>query len=462
MKKFIKNHCIAIFFIISSVFLITICLYLEKHFSQILPGTSLEQIKKSGKIRLITDNNATSYYIYQDRPMGFEYDMAKEFAKFLHVDLEVVTPGWSNIFSSLEQDKGDFIASSLTITEEREKIINFSQPYTDVQQKLIHHKLIFGIKKIKELAGKKIHVRKGTSYHARLEEIKQSGIDFEIMLYDNIPTEELIRMVAEREIKYTVADSNIALLNRRYYPDISIGLPLQEKESLGWAVRKENLSLLKKINEFLQTAEDQGLFGKIYEKYYGDIDIFDYFDLKKFHERIKTRLPKYKETIIKESNKFDFDWRMIAAVIYQESHYNPKAKSRTGVRGLMQVTLTTAMEMGIKNRLDPHQSIKAGIKYLNKMYKRFDKIEDNEQRLLFAMASYNVGYGHVRDAQALALDQGMEKNQWSSLKITLPLLTKRKYYKNTRYGYARGREPVKYVERILTYYDILKQKTQVL
>ncbi|MEA2060716.1 MAG: membrane-bound lytic murein transglycosylase MltF [Thermodesulfobacteriota bacterium] len=459
MKKILSINAAVLIFIISSAVLTgilikleTLSLYKEK------PITTLEKIRKTGKIRLITDNNANTYYIYRDTPMGFEYDMAKAFADFIKADLEVVIPGWNRMFNTLEHEKGDFIAAGLTITENRKERVSFSQPYLTVQQKLIHHKLIFGAKTIEDLSGRTIHVRKNTSYHTRLKEIQDSGIDITIKLHDNIPTEEFIRMVAERKIKYTIADSNIALLNRRYYPDIRIGLPVHEQQSLGWAVRKNDTALLEKIDLFLETAQEKGVFGKIYEKHYGDIDIFDYFDLKKFHERINTRLPKYKPAIIRESEKFNFDWRMIAAVIYQESHYDPMARSRTGVKGLMQITRETAKEMGIKNRIDPEQSIKGGIRYLYKMYKRFNEIKNREERLLFALASYNVGYGHVRDAQKIAVKKGLDKNRWRSLKKILPLLTQRRYYKETKHGYARGWEPVTYVDRILTYYDILKQK----
>jgi membrane-bound lytic murein transglycosylase F len=188
------------------------------------------------------------------------------------------------------------------------------------------------------------------------------------------------------------------------------------------------------------------------------VEIFDYVDVKTFHRRLDTRLPRYIDIIKKEAERYDFDWRFIAAVVYQESHYNPRARSYTGVKGLMQVTLRTAREMGIENRLDPAQSIHAGVKYMRKMYERFDDIDRRRDRLLIALASYNVGYGHVRDAQTIARRKGLDPEKWSSLKKTLPLLRYKKYYTTVRYGYARGTEPVRYVERILTYYDILRKK----
>ncbi len=458
MKKIIINNIIGIFILTSCFLLLIVCVHIKQ--SSYTGLHTLKKIKKTGILRLITDNSANTYYIYHDAKMGFEYDMAKKFAEFLHVSLVAEVPGWNNMFPFLIENRGDFIAAGLTITNKRKQKVDFSRPYMTIQQRLIHHKLVLNIKNINELAGKTIHVRRGTSYETRLEELVKSGIKINIVLHNNIATEDLIRMVADREIKYTVADSNIALLNRRYYPDIRIGFQIEDDENLGWAVRKGNQAFLKKINEFLTMAEKTGMQGKIYEKYYGSVEVFDYFDLKKFHERIDTRLPQYKDLIKKESRKYGFDWRMIASVIYQESHYDKNAISRTGVRGLMQVTLDTAKEMEIKNRRNPVQSIKAGIKYLDILYKRFDDIKDKNQRLLFALASYNIGYGHVRDAQELAAKKGMNKNSWLSLKKVLPLLSRRKFYKQTEYGYARGWEPVRYIQRILIYYDILKQKVR--
>jgi membrane-bound lytic murein transglycosylase F len=309
--------------------------------------------------------------------------------------------------------------------------------------------------------GERIHVRSGTSYQQRLQELQEEGLDFDIVLHRDLPTEELIRQVAEEEIKITIADSNIALLNRRYYPDIRIAFPIEEPQSLGWAVRSGDKKLLNKVNDFFDYIKHNGSFGDIYERYYRNVTIFDYVDLKKFHKRLETRLPKYESIIKREAEKHGFDWRMIAAVIYQESHFNPMARSYTGVRGLMQVTQRTAKEMGIKNRLNPVQSIKGGVHYLAKQYNRFGGIENLTERLLFALASYNIGYGHVRDAQRICRNKGWDPHKWVSLKKALPLLRFKKYFKNTRYGYARGTEPVRYIGRILTYYDIIKRKAHM-
>jgi membrane-bound lytic murein transglycosylase F len=457
-KKTIFILFVSGFMVVLCLELAFICVQKKKHGNLFIGGTTLYKINKAKTIRMITSANANSYYLYQDMPMGFEYEMAKAFADYLNLDLEVITPGWSSMPRFLEEGWGDFIAAGLTITKDREKVITFSNPYMTVQQKLIHHKLIYGVKTIEALAGKTIHVRRGTSYHATLEKIKQNGVDINIVLHDNTSTDELIRMVADRKIKYTVADSNIALLNRRYHPDIAIGIDIAQEQPLAWAVRSKDPKFLETMNQFLASAKTQEIQERLYKKYYSNVESFDYFDLKKFHERIVTRLPRYKDIIERESLKYGFDWRMIAAVVYQESHFNPWARSRTGVRGLMQVTMDTALEMGITNRLNPEQSLKAGIQYLDKLYQRFDEITDPHQRLLFALGSYNIGYGHIRDAQTIAQDLGWDKNRWHTMEKTLPLLTQKRYYKTTQYGYARGREPVHYIKQILTYYDILKQK----
>lgn len=457
MKSFLTKHFILLSLIIVTLGVVRFCVLMQHQKIDTTLNT-VEKIYKNGKLRLITNKAINTYYLYNNKPTGFEYDLAREFAKFMNVELDIITPGWNNMFASLDQDKGDFIAAGLSITAQRLDYADFSIPYMTIQQRVIHHNLIFCPKNIEKMELKTFHVRRGTSYHDRLAQIKASGVDLEYVLHNNIPTEELISMVHTREIKFTIANSNIALLNRRFFPDIRIGIPIQERESLAWAVRKNDGEMLKQVNKFFLHATNTGILKRITAKYYGNINNFDAYELKKFHERIKTRLPKYQEMIKAESAKHGFDWRLMAAIVYQESHFDPNARSFTNVRGLMQVTERTAREMGIKNRLDPQQSIRAGIKYLALMYKRFDYIEDESQRLLFALASYNVGYGHVKDAMGLAKKKGHDPNTWQGLKAALPLLSKAKYYNQTKYGYARGWEPVHYVERIQTYFDILKQK----
>jgi len=416
---------------------------------------TLKGIREAGEITVLTRNNGHCYYNYQDQPMGFEYELAKAFADHLGVKLKVKTPAWQDLFELLRTGEGDFIAASLTITPVRKDLADFSDGYMTVQQRVILHQSNYNLDAMEDLNGNTIFVRRGTSYEERLRELKSRGMDIKIRLYDEVPTEEFIRMVAEKEILLTVADSNIALLNRRYYPDVKVAFPLEEPESLGWAVRKGNESLLEAINGFFEQIRGDGTLARIHDKYYGNVEIFDYFDLRKYHKRIKTRLPRYRDLIQKAAKKSGFDWRLIAAMVYQESHFDPEARSHTGVEGIMQLTRVTAEEFGV-DRLDPNEAIGAGVRYLKRLYKRFEEAREPD-RTLIALASYNVGYGHVLDAQKMAAGMGMNPQSWSALQQVLPLLRYPKHYRKTEHGYCRGTEPVRYVKRIRTYYDILKR-----
>ncbi|EMS79323.1 membrane-bound lytic murein transglycosylase MltF [Desulfotignum phosphitoxidans] len=456
MKSFYLKHFIFLTLLILCGYFVYLSYLLQHRDLKHISGT-LERIQKSGVLRLITTRSLNNYYLYKGEPTGFEYDLAREFARYLHVDLDVVTPGWNNLVVYLDQGKGDFVGASMTVTRERLEKVKFSIPYMEVQQQVIHHALVFSPKDIEDLALRTIHVRRDTSYHYRLKEIQASGIDVRYVLYDNVPTEDLIAMVRDREIKFTIADSNIARLNQRHMPDIRVSIPIHKKESVAWAVRKDDPEMLEEINRFFLHARESGILQKIVNKYYGHPKEFDVSELKTFHKRVQKYLPKYQEIIETQSRKYGFDWRLVAAVVYQESRFDPGAKSITQVRGLMQVTEAAAREMGIQDRRDPAQSVKAGIKYLKQMYDRFEEIEDQYQRLLFALASYNVGLGHVLDAMKIAEEKGLDPQIWNSIKKTLPLLSKPDVYKKTKHGYARGWEPVQYVDRILTWYDILKQ-----
>jgi len=417
-----------------------------------------KRIEETGTITVITRNNAHCYYTYRGQDMGFEYDLAKAFADFLGVELKVkVAASWDDLLPSLERGEGEFVAASMTITPSRSDRADFSREYLPVQQMVIVHKNNTKIRSTEDLDGKSVHIRRGTSYEERLRELKQEGRDVRIVLHEDVLTEALIEAVANRKIGITIADSNVALLNRRYYPDIHIAFPVEIRQSLGWAVAKRERALRRKINKFFERIKQDGTLDDIRDRYYANVERFDHVDIKRFQERMQTRLPRYKKTIKEACDLYGFDWRLVAALIYQESQFNPWAKSFSGVRGLMQLTLPTAEDMGIENRINPRESIMGGVRYFRELHDLYDKASEPD-RTRIALAAYNVGKGHVLDARRIASRKDLDPNKWSSLEKTLPLLSEPRYYKKSRFGYCRGREPVIHVQNIVTYYDILKRE----
>ena len=214
--------------------------------------------------------------------------------------------------------------------------------------------------------------------------------------------------------------------------------------------------MLERINTFLRTIRETGRLEDIYEKYHWSIGDFDYLDLKTFHERVRTRLPRFRPFIMEAAQNNGFDWCLVAAQIYRESHFDPLARGAGNAKGLMQIVPTTARRLNLADPFDPVASIKAGIHYLRSRYDMFDEVEEND-RLLFALAAYNIGLGHVMDAQRIASQKGLDPNRWESVAKMLPLLRYRKYYQYAEHGFCRGDITVAYVKHILIYYDILKR-----
>lgn len=419
---------------------------------------TLRYILKKGEITLLTQNNAHSFYIYRDQPAGFEYELAKAFAEYLGVKLKVqIIEKWEDLIPALKSTKGAFVAASMTASPERERLAAFSDGYMRVRQQIVVNKKNQSIQIPEDLAGHTVHVRKKSPYEERLKQLKERGINLKIALHENMATEELIRDVARDEIEATIAYTNVAYLNRRYYPRITVTGAISGYESLVWAVDKNGLSLATRINSFFKTIKANGKFAEIYNRYYSGIDTFDNFDINNFYAMMQIRFPAYSQSIKDAAAKFGFDWRLIAAQVYQESRFDPSAQSHAGAHGLMQITEQTAFSLGFMDIYDPEQSIYAGVRHLKNLYNSYDRATGFD-RLLIALAAYNIGEGHIMDAKELAVRKNLNPNNWSSLSKVLPLLSEQRYYSKTKYGYCRGIEAVNYINQIMNYYDILKKE----
>lgn len=455
IKKIInKNPFWPFTFIFITIVICSIYFLYEKPAPEIIP---LDNILDSGSITLITRNNTHCYYTYREQAMGFEYDLSKEFADFLGVKLNVVTVGGLNSMASLLiNETGHFIAASMTDLPET-RGISLSDGYMPIRQHLIINRKNRKIKRIENLKGKTVHIGNGTSHYNQLEILKNEGVYLKTITSDDISEDDLIRKVAEGKIDFTIAHSNIAYFNRRYHPKAIVSLPVGEEKHLRWAVKSNSPKLLNRVNIFFEIIKKNGKFTEIYNRYYSDIGFFNYVDLNSYHKSLNKRLPLYSHIIKSAAKRYDFDWRLIAAQIYQESHFNPRARSRSNALGMMQLTSTTARSLGVTSAYNPEQNIYAGVKYLRKMYDLFDRAEGKD-RLYIALAAYNVGQGHILDARNIARKMNLNPNKWSSLSKTLPMLKKEKYFMKAKYGYCRGTETVNYIKQIKIYYDILKHK----
>jgi membrane-bound lytic murein transglycosylase F len=424
--------------------------------------TQLEKVKQKGELVVVTRNGPTTYYQGPAYPgsddwMGPEHDLARMFADYLGVELKVLIPrSFSEVFDAVASGKADLAAAGLTVTEEREQRVRFGPPYQEITQQVVYRLGTHRPKGPQDLTGGRIAVVAGSSHAERLRAIQADISELTWTENSDADREQLMQMVWEEAIDYTVADSNEVALARRFLPELRVAFDLAEPRQLAWAFPLgEDDSLYAAAVEFFQLIRSNGQLAWLLDRYYGHTDEFDYVGTRTYHAHIEQRLPRYREVFEEAGDASGIDWRLLAAMGYQESHWNADAVSPTGVRGIMMLTRATASEVGVKNRTDPTESILGGARYFAAIKARLPERITEPDRTWLALAAYNVGLGHLEDARVITQRRGGNPDKWLDVKASLPLLTQEKWYTQTRNGYARGREPVRYVDNVRTYYDIL-------
>jgi membrane-bound lytic murein transglycosylase F len=309
---------------------------------------------------------------------------------------------------------------------------------------------------IEELASGSLEVAKGSYQASLLAQLKRENPELEWQEVPEVGTRELLSLVWDQLVDYTIADSNEVVLVRRFYPELRIAFDLGAPISLAWAFpRDADDSLYLAAIHFFNRIRKNGELEQLLERHYGHVNRFDYVGTRRLLLHLKQRLPRYRAHFRQAAAEYGVDWKLLAAIAYQESHWDPDAVSPTQVRGLMMLTLKTARQLGVKDRRDPRESIQGGAKYFAISKAKVPERIPEPDRTWFALAAYNVGYGHLEDARRLTQRLGGDPDKWVDVKKNLPLLSEEKWYKKTRYGYARGREPVRYVENVRRYYDVI-------
>ena len=420
------------------------------------PISKLQQIQQLGVLRVATINSPTTYYESGDGPTGFSYDLAQLFAQSLNVKLDMrVTSSAAAALDAVSNQQVHLAAASLTITDTRSRNILFSPAVREVTPRLAYHIGNGRPRSLDKLKGP-IKIPEGSAHEELLTALQSKHPSLEWETVPDVSSEDLLVQVGAGEIRYTISDSDLIAMTRRYHAKIGTALNISEPLRKAWAFRKHrDSSLYNAATKFLTEQANSGELAKLDDRYFGHVDRLDFVSSRTLATHLDDRLPRFRKWFEKAGEKTGIDWRLLAAVSYQESHWNAGATSHTGVRGLMMLTGDTAKYMEVEDRTDPAQSIDGGARYLRFLLDRLPDEIKLPDRIWMALASYNMGYGHVLDVRQLTQKRGGDPNSWVDVRSNLRLLTQPKWHSQTKYGYARGKEAEIYVGNIRTYLDVL-------
>ncbi len=406
-------------------------------------------VQTKGKLIVGTLNNPISYFIGSEGATGFEYELTKAFADYLNVELDIrPMDSVQALFSALSAHQIDLAAANLLYQPEKLEQFQLGPAYSSASWQLVYRKGENRPNSLARLNGRLV-VAKGSELNVLLNRFKEQYPDLQWTTVDQ-SQEELLLQVAESKIDYTIANSIDISITQQIKPQLAVAFDVTDEATIHWYLANNTYNELQAaLLDFMNNAIETGLIARIEEKYFNHLAQFDYVDTRSYLNAIETILPKY--AYLFDKYKGDLDWRLLAAIAYQESHWNPEATSPTGVRGMMMLTKATAERMKINNRLDAEQSIKAGAEYLHLLLAQMPNTIRQEDRIWFALCAYNMGLGHLLDVRRLTKSLGGDPDNWLDVKKNLPLLAEKRYYTNLKYGYARGYEAFQYVENIRRY-----------
>ncbi|WP_420064878.1 membrane-bound lytic murein transglycosylase MltF [Pectobacterium colocasium] len=411
----------------------------------------LRQILSRGELRISTVNSPLTYALSNGSPTGLDYELAKRFADYLGVKLVVSSrKNLDELFDDLDGDDADLLAAGLIYNHERLERFRAGPTYYSISQQIVYRLGSPRPKMLDKLQGRLV-VTSGSAHAATLRDLKAEKypqLNWESA--SDQSTQELLKQVADGKLDYTLGDSVTIGLMQRIHPQLAVAFDLSDEEPVTWYMRRtHDDSLSAALLDFFSQIVEDGTLARLEEKYLGHVGEFDYVDTTTFLSAIDDTLPDLRPLFEKYAT--DIDWKLLAAISYQESHWNPLATSPTGVRGLMMLTRNTAESLNVTDRVDPEQSIRGGAQYMSHMMQKMPDTIPEDEKIWFALASYNMGYAHLLDARKLTEKQKGNPDSWVDVKMRLPMLSQKRYYTQTTYGYARGHEAYNYVENIRRY-----------
>ncbi|TGN37988.1 membrane-bound lytic murein transglycosylase MltF [Marinobacter confluentis] len=424
--------------------------------------STLQEIRAEGVLHVITRTAPSIYFEGRDGKTGYDYELARMFAEELGVELRLrVAEDNSEILSVLDRNYAHIGLSGLPSGPDLGS--RFHSVANGIQAKsvVVYNRDVERPESLVDLHQKTLHLVADSNHRGHLAIGDDEAPAINWRPHQGLDAAGILARVESGEFPYAVVASNELDLNHVFFPQVKRAFSLSDANDILWLFPAEqDQSLVKAARKFLTKVENNGTLAQLAERFYGHLDRLNYVGARTFVHHVENRLPKYDELFQAYAESYELDWRLLAAIGYQESHWRPNAVSPTGVRGLMMLTRNTASHIGVSNRLDVEESIRGGAKYFTMVHRKVPERIPEPDRTWFALASYNVGWGHVEDARRLTQGAGKDPDRWMDVKEFLPLLAQKEWYSKTRFGYARGHEPVVYVQNIRRYYDVLAWMTE--
>lgn len=419
--------------------------------------SDLERVLQRGEVIMLTRNSASTYFEDVDGPAGLDYELMRGFAEYLGVTLTVEVRGdITELLPALSNHEGDLVAAGITVTPQRQQDYRFGPVYQETTPIVVYRRGQPKPKSISDIANSRVGISSGSSYIQQLQKLQTQIPELSWQELDKAGIEDLMQMISSNELDYSIIDSTDLTLNQPFFPYVEAAFEFTDTDQLAWLFRGgHDDTLVNKARTYFFYLNQNEILTDLQTKYSTPDNNYNVVNTITFQERIRDRLPQLRGLFELAAINNNMDWRLLAAVGYQESHWDPAAVSPTGVRGIMMLTQSTAKDLNVSDREDPAQSIDGGTRYLRNLISTLPERISEQDRIYMALAAYNIGYGHLEDARILTQRQGGDPDTWDDVRERLPLLTRQSHYQDLKYGYARGTTAVRYVDNIRAYHDIL-------